>query len=359
MINFDNVIVIISLIILLILLLKYLKSKENFQSRLEYDTQTKTYYNKYIINTNLNYIENNITNFELPNYDIKNKTKKYLNVLYHTPLTLDNKTYFPLGQCVHISNKPINNDTTTLQHIVNNNESLHLLTSSKIKPLKFDLIWTSGQMGEYMGEVFSIWRPIAPEGYVCLGDIIIKGVSEPENNIISCIPKDESNNISNNNGLLWKYELTPELKTYSSGEINSFREYLKEIKTELKKVNMNNYDEIENNDMLSYFEPELLKKINKTNISKMNNNDLIEIYLELIKNTDDDVMNKENNVNNINCFSVSSHNFFRCSNQTLEQINNIYDINKNMLSKNQNTLNNNNNNNNNTNSTLNVYLSAN
>ena len=356
MIHFDNLIVIFSLIILLILLLKYLKSKEHFQSRLEYDTQTKTYYNKYIINTNLNYIETNITNFELPNYDSKNKTKKYLNVLYHTPLTLDNKTYFPMGQCIHISHKPMNNDSKTLQQLVNNNESLHLLTSSNIKPLSFDLIWTSGQMGEYMGEVFSIWRPIAPEGYVCLGDLIVKGVSEPQNNIISCIPKGDSNDISNTNGLLWKYEFMPESTTYSINEINYFRDYLKTIKKELKKVK--NYNQIENNDVLNSIDTELLEKMKKVNMDKMNNNEITELYRELIKSTDDDVtINEEFNTNNVNCFSVSSHNFFRCSNQTLEEINTIFDINKNMLNGNKNTLKNNTSNTNK--STLNVNLSAN
>ena len=60
---------------------KYLKSKENFQSRLEYDTKTKTYYNKYIINTNI--INNLWDNLD---YCRNEKLEKYYLKILNKPL---------------------------------------------------------------------------------------------------------------------------------------------------------------------------------------------------------------------------------------------------------------------------------
>ncbi len=55
-------------------------------------------------------------------------------------------------------------------------------------PTDYTLIWADHGSGAHMDG--SCWRPIAPEGYVALGDVFVTGYSKPALDDIVCIKKD-------------------------------------------------------------------------------------------------------------------------------------------------------------------------
>jgi hypothetical protein len=55
-------------------------------------------------------------------------------------------------------------------------------------PTSFTLIWNDhGSGGKYDG---SCWRPIAPDGYVALGDVMASGYNPPSTDSVVCVRKD-------------------------------------------------------------------------------------------------------------------------------------------------------------------------
>ena len=67
-----------------------------------------------------------------------------------------------------------------------------ILVSGDVKsPIRFNKIWDSkdGCKGcQRNNNHVSIWEPIAPQGYTCLGDVAKRGSQAPDNDIIKCIP---------------------------------------------------------------------------------------------------------------------------------------------------------------------------
>ena len=71
-----------------------------------------------------------------------------------------------------------------------------LVTGDVVDPVDFVKIWNSQGDGEgcldCQDNEATIWRPIAPEGYVCLGDVVTQGKTKPnpnENVLVKCVPK--------------------------------------------------------------------------------------------------------------------------------------------------------------------------
>jgi hypothetical protein len=323
MCNIINILLLLILMVVIYYLLFYLRKKENFQSMrmnnpiLEINPNTGHINNRYILNTNVNYLEQILNNFNISNYDVQaNNQNKFLSVYQHSGITINNVRYKPMGQCVLIGNKEMSTSQIEIQNMINNNESLHLLTSSKIKPLKYELIWNSGRLNTYSGDIFSIWRPIPPEGYVCMGDIIIKGVSPPSVDLIACIPKEDTNLININNGVMWNY---------NGNMINSkniTKEQITQMKELLIKGRINEYDS--NNNGKTTDADEEIKKNMIQNILNMDKQQTIQYINGLNEN--------ESSENDIQCYSVSSHNYFRCKNGNNEEFN-MYDIDRKNIAK--------------------------
>lgn len=55
-------------------------------------------------------------------------------------------------------------------------------------PTDYTLIWADHGSGAHMDG--SCWRPIAPDGYVALGDVFVTGYSKPSPNDIMCVKKE-------------------------------------------------------------------------------------------------------------------------------------------------------------------------
>ena len=67
-----------------------------------------------------------------------------------------------------------------------------ILVSGDVKsPLRYNKIWDNKdgcRNCQKASNHVTVWEPINPEGYTCLGDIVKKGGSEPDINSIKCIP---------------------------------------------------------------------------------------------------------------------------------------------------------------------------
>ena len=76
------------------------------------------------------------------------------------------------------------------------------------KPEKFKKIWSNIDFDEKLDidpevipNVFTIWRPTAPKGYVSLGDYVSNGIQTPQLDSIRCVKEDlvESFNVADEN----------------------------------------------------------------------------------------------------------------------------------------------------------------
>jgi hypothetical protein len=204
----DNVFNIIIFILVLIIGFSYLsynnkpimESFTNNSSFIETGTgSSRIVKRKFIKNNSIENLDSVVVNFKL-------KENKYLSVFKHKGI----QGYKPMGYCVHVTSKPINTDKNTFQQIMNNNQSLHILTGHNISPTEYETIWHSGKMCEYKGQVFSIHKPIHPETkYISLGHIIVQGLLPPSknNSPISLIPVEDLAELDYHNGKLWQFNM--------------------------------------------------------------------------------------------------------------------------------------------------------
>lgn len=168
----------------------------------------------FVIDNTLTYIETPIFNFQINIDTVDNTnttTPTYLSVYHHKAFT-DN--YASLGQYVQISNEPL--DPVTATQNISHKKSVSILTSSLVKPLGYNLIWRSNY-NKLDGTFFTVWSPISPNGYTCLGDIIIMGANPPPLDYIRCLPITMliPSNISN--GIIWKATNDMPMVTNSNG----------------------------------------------------------------------------------------------------------------------------------------------
>ena len=137
----------------------------------------------------------------------KNNTKKvaYLSVFRHKDFT-DN--YCALGQYMQVSDIPLvledvlNSKSNSNSNSIFSKKVIAILTSSIYKPLRYDLIWSSDINDE--GKLFTVWRPVAPEGTIALGDIIIQGTDSPSINYTRCLPITMLESTKLSNGIIWE-----------------------------------------------------------------------------------------------------------------------------------------------------------
>ena len=71
-----------------------------------------------------------------------------------------------------------------------------LVSGDVVDPIDYIKIWNSKGDGDgcldCQEEEATIWRPIAPEGYMCLGDVVVKGNAKPDPrdvSLVKCVPE--------------------------------------------------------------------------------------------------------------------------------------------------------------------------
>jgi hypothetical protein len=125
--------------------------------------------------------------------------------------TFKGQVFYPLGDLV-IGPRRLNEEFLSRKKIGNMvlpNTSVGparttMLVAGNVQgPIDYELMWTnSGQIGNK----FWVWRPIAPAGYIALGDIITPSASKPSTGNsapIRCIPNNMAIRINPNGGVLY------------------------------------------------------------------------------------------------------------------------------------------------------------
>lgn len=168
----------------------------------------------------ISYIYEKYENITTKNKNTTTSNIKYLSVFMHKPF----QNYHGLGQCVIISDTPLDENKTTVIQTLMDKKCLTYLSSSNFYPVDYQLIWSSDMNSD--NKVFRVWRPIPIAGCAVLGDVIMQGTDKPPLDYIPCFPitmlKQDDPPISN--GLLWKTSNDMGLNCYcwSGGNINSF-----------------------------------------------------------------------------------------------------------------------------------------
>ena len=171
-----------------------------------------------------------------------------------------NRYYFPLGSIWSGNNlqeerpdanifNPISKESNT-GNLGEGPEKKTILVAGDVKdPVDYKKIWNSKGDGEGCLECqetdSTLWRPIAPTGYVCLGDVAVKGTNKPdiENEaLIKCVPEKCVTKIPINTKV-WDSDLLVK-KTYGEGEgwygdfaIHSVHYFFLKLGEEFSKTN--------------------------------------------------------------------------------------------------------------------------
>ena len=126
--------------------------------------------------------------------------------------TYKNNVFYPIGDIIIGPKKLGDSDRKSRkvgEYVIHNNfitgpNRKTIIVSGDVKPpINYILIWTN--KGE-RGNIFWIWRPIAPEGYIALGHIITTTELKPstgENSPLRCVPKEITEKLPSPQTILW------------------------------------------------------------------------------------------------------------------------------------------------------------
>lgn len=119
--------------------------------------------------------------------------------------SLKYKYYYPVGCVVVPNNFNVKNDRDKCHPKTQNNRELDnnltngpqictlLVSGDVVEPIGYNRLFIRKRIiGTMKNEIgYSFWRPIAPEGYVALGDVISTNIdgTPPSTNLIRCVPK--------------------------------------------------------------------------------------------------------------------------------------------------------------------------
>ena len=126
-------------------------------------------------------------------YIYKHNTKISKDVLLFSMLLRcrlkNNQQFYPDGSIW----RGINKTHRTINKNYIGPEKYTILLSGKVAtPIDYSLIWssTSNNCDGCLEDNISIWRPICPEDYVSLGDVVIKGTDKPTLDFIRVVKKN-------------------------------------------------------------------------------------------------------------------------------------------------------------------------
>ena len=137
------------------------------------------------------------------------------------------KTYYPVGTVWRATS---NKYRSELNKTAYGPHKKTILVAGKISfPIDFKKIWSSSDCEKCVPDKYTItvWRPIAPKGYVCLGDFVSRGTEPPEKEAIACIsescvselPLKKNSDVWNTDGFMKRIKK----KSNSKGNIVSYK----------------------------------------------------------------------------------------------------------------------------------------
>ncbi|KAK0702175.1 hypothetical protein B0H67DRAFT_595246 [Lasiosphaeris hirsuta] len=105
------------------------------------------------------------------------------------PISPDSRHFKPLGSVAVSGYQDINGQVPVI--LVGDNPSSRPEGKdwpAVASPMHYELVWDDkGSGAENDG---SIWRPVAPHGYVCVGDVVANGYHRPSHDAIWCLRND-------------------------------------------------------------------------------------------------------------------------------------------------------------------------
>lgn len=140
--------------------------------------------------------QNNNNYFKKIYLQTQNKPfKKNIAFFNALPVTTENNQQFhPIGTIW----RGINKTHRTMNKNYIGPEKFTVLLSGKVSsPIDYLLIWSStgNDCVDCLEEDISIWRPVCPEGYVSLGDVVVKGPDKPPLDFIRIVKKEYTNEV--------------------------------------------------------------------------------------------------------------------------------------------------------------------
>lgn len=91
---------------------------------------------------------------------------------------------------------PESNETYTGNNGNGPEKETVLVSGDVVDPIEYIKVWNSKGDGEgcldCQEEEATIWRPIPPEGYICLGDVVVRGNAKPDPrdvSLVKCVPE--------------------------------------------------------------------------------------------------------------------------------------------------------------------------
>ena len=125
--------------------------------------------------------------------------------------TYKSTTYYPIGD-IAIGPDRKDDDSYKTCHVGNitlpqkysgPNRETTIVSGDVVGPIDYDLVWTNEN---YIIKPFWLWRPIAPVGYISLGDVVTFSADPPltgDNAPIRCVPKIITIQVQPNGNRLW------------------------------------------------------------------------------------------------------------------------------------------------------------
>ena len=133
-------------------------------------------------------------NNQLKDVYLKTRYKNYRKSVsfFNTPpfSSENNQQFFALGSVWRGNDKE---HRSRLKNYVGPEKFTILVSGRTETPIDYELIWTNSKNCEDcfdLEDIISIWRAVCPEGYVSLGDLVIKGTDKPELDMIRVIKKE-------------------------------------------------------------------------------------------------------------------------------------------------------------------------
>lgn len=157
------------------------------------------------------YIYTNDYRWELD--DAGSRAKQDLSIWYPKRAVFENERYYPVG-FVAVGPRRWGESGTAPKFVGESRvtrggggpDKSTILVTGDVKP-PIDYIWKWNSWGSRMPWFSTMWTPIPPPGYVCLGDVMTKGWGKPptnDNAPIRCIPARYVQAIPNSgNVLIW------------------------------------------------------------------------------------------------------------------------------------------------------------
>jgi hypothetical protein len=151
---------------------------------------------KYIVDVSEEHMEFVLSNVKLGQY-------KYLTVIQHRPFNINGRLYHPIGQLSIITEEIKPQQSEFIHNAIKNSQSAHMCASHQVFPTDYQEVWNTSYMLEPISEVFSIWRPVVPDGHISLSDLIVRGRQKPPLNSITCVPVEDTVTLSSSNQIQW------------------------------------------------------------------------------------------------------------------------------------------------------------